>query len=306
MILIFHLWINITSFKIESYIREICIIGVDIFFFISAYSISKRKIINYKEFLTNRFINVYLKFILLAIIYGVYKKISPVLFIKTILGIELFENGGGSFLWFIPAIMIMYILLPLYKKIDNNRYVFPITCVIYLISVIALSLLTNINTIFIFLNRIPILLCGYYFAKDNILEKLSKKNYYILASILTICGLLLTYILFINRLNVRWFYDINYIFNIPLIIGIILLFDNVKTNKLFDAVGNSTLEMYGLQMIFGFKIANVIYTITNSRLLTNILVLFVIITLSILLSYNFKKIKNYICQMAIRGTLLFK
>jgi len=294
MILIFHLWINITSFKIESYIREICIIGVDIFFFISAYSISKRKIINYKEFLINRFIHIYLKFILFTIIYGVYKKIDISLFIKTILGIELFENGGGSFLWFIPAIMIVYILLPIYKKIDNNKYVFPIICVIYLISVISLSLLTNINTIFIFLNRIPILLCGYYFAKYNILEKLSKKNYYILASLLTICGLVLTYIFFINRIHVEWFYDVNYIIHIPLILGIILLFDNIKTNKLFNAIGNSTLEIYGLQMIFGFKIANVIYSTTNSKLLTNILVISIIIILSILLSYSFKKIKEYI------------
>ncbi len=296
MILIFHLWINITSFKIESYIREICIIGVDIFFFISAYSISKRKIINYKEFLVNRFINVYLKFILLTIIYGVYKRIDIVLFIKTILGIDLFENGGGSFLWFIPAIMIMYILLPLYKKIDNKRYVFPIICVIYLVSVITISLLTDINTIFIFINRIPILLCGYYFAKYNILEKLSNKSYCFLASILIIYGLVLTYILFINRINVVWFYDINYIINIPLIIGIIILFDNLKTNKLFDMIGNSTLDIYGLQMIFGFKMANVIYSITNSRLLTNILVIIVIIMLSILLSYSFKKIKEYISK----------
>lgn len=296
MILIFHLWINITSFRIESYIREMCIIGVDIFFFISAYSISKRKIINYKEFLVNRFINIYLKFILLTIIYGVYKKIDIVLFIKIILGIELFENGGGSFLWFIPAIMIVYILLPLYKKIDNDRFVFPTVCIVYFISVISLSLLTDINTIFIFLNRIPIILCGYYFAKYNIPEKLGKKSYYILASILTICGLGLNYILFITRIKVIWFYDINYIINIPLIIGIILLFDKIKSNKLFDAIGNSTLEIYGLQMIFGFKIANVIYSTTNGRLLTNIFVIIVIIILSILLSYSFKKIKEYISR----------
>jgi len=296
MILIFHLWINITSFKIESYIRELCIIGVDIFFFVSAYSISKRKIIHYREFLANRFVNIYLKFILFAILYGCYKKIGIVLFIKIILGIEFFENGGGSFLWFIPAIMIVYILLPLYKKIDKNRFVFPIVCGIYFISVILLSLLTDIKTIFIFLNRIPILFCGYYFAQYHILEKLSKKNYYFLASIFTICGFVLAYSLFINRIHVPWFYDINYIMNIPLILGIILLFDKIKTNKLLDMIGNSTLEIYGLQMIFGFKIAHVIYRNTNSGLLTNGFVIIVIILLAILLSYSFQKIKEYISR----------
>ena len=52
MILIFHLWIYINPitnnlFKIEVFIRTICYIGVDIFFFVSAFSISNKEIKNY-------------------------------------------------------------------------------------------------------------------------------------------------------------------------------------------------------------------------------------------------------------------
>jgi len=296
MIIIFHLWINITSSKVEAYLREICVIGVDIFFFLSAYSILKKKSINYKEFLKNRFINIYLKFVFFTIVYGIYKKIDVGLFIKTILGIDLFVRGGGSFLWFLPAIMIVYILLPLYKKIDNHKYVLPITFCIYFFLAIWISSCTNIKSIFIFINRIPILLCGYYFAKYNVLEKLSKKSYFILTGILLVIGFLFSYTFYIHKIHLSWFYDINYIVNIPLILGMILFFDRINTNKLFHIIGNSTLEIYGLQMVFGFKITNRIYKMTSSKLVTNLLVIFVIMTLSILLSSSFKKVKEYISK----------
>ena len=42
LILVFHLWINVTNLEIENYIRLISYVGVDIFFFVSAYAISQR------------------------------------------------------------------------------------------------------------------------------------------------------------------------------------------------------------------------------------------------------------------------
>lgn len=296
MILIFHLWINITPLKLETYLRSLCVIGVDIFFFISAYSIGKKDKINYKEFITNRFLNIYLKFIILTVIYGIYKRIDIALFIRTILGIELFTDGGGSFLWFVPAIMIMYILLPLYKKIDSKKFTLPITSIIYLGLVIMISSLTDIKAIFIFLNRVPIILLGYYFAKYNILEKINKRCKHLITGIILIFGIALTYTLFIHKIYVSWFYDIYYIINIPLIIGAILLFDNIKPGKIIDVVGNSTLEIYGLQMIFGFELANKVYIITGNSILTNISVIVIIVIISVMLSYCFKKIKGCISK----------
>ena len=48
LILIYHLWINITNSTIEVYLRQLCVTGVDLFFFVSAYSIANRKILTIK------------------------------------------------------------------------------------------------------------------------------------------------------------------------------------------------------------------------------------------------------------------
>ena len=49
---------------LEDYLRWLCVIGVDLFFFVSVYSFMKKDRVNYKEFIINRVIHVYLKFIL--------------------------------------------------------------------------------------------------------------------------------------------------------------------------------------------------------------------------------------------------
>ena len=73
LILVFHIWINIferTSnlYAIEVFIRQICYIGVDIFFFLSSFSISKSEIKDYKKFLLLRFKKIYIVFSIFAII----------------------------------------------------------------------------------------------------------------------------------------------------------------------------------------------------------------------------------------------
>ena len=164
MIIIFHLWINITKpntniYLIETYLRYIGYIGVDIFFFVSAYSLAKNEIDNYSNFIIKRFRKIYLKFIIFGVIAFFFNKWSFLKLLKIIFGIEFLTKGGGSFLWFIPAIMIIYILLPLYKKLDNKyKIITPIiTIITYLILVIILSI-NKKTTLFIFINRIPIIL----------------------------------------------------------------------------------------------------------------------------------------------------
>ena len=53
--------------------------------------------------------------------------------------------------------------------------------------------------------------------------------------------------------------------------------------------------MYGIQMIFGFKIASKIYMLFNNALLSNFIILTIIILLSVILNYMinlvFKKLK---------------
>ena len=297
-ILIFHLWVNITTFIEESIIRQICVVGVDLFFFVSAYSISKKKEIIYKDFIINRLTDIYLKFILLTIIYVIYTSKGLLDFIKIILGIDLFTKGGGSFLWFLPSIMIIYVLLPLYKNIDNKyKKLCPIiSFVLFLILSISLSTFTNYSEIFILLNRIPIIMLGYYIAKYNVLEILRNKKiiYAITTLLLVLIGYIISYKTIFNRIEIIYLYDIKYILNIPLELGLIMLLDLIKDNKVTSLLGSITLELYGLQMIFGFKLANKLFISLKNSILVNIVTFIIIILLSLIMYYLYKLAKKLI------------
>ena len=153
MIIIFHLWINLSLKntkinEIETFIRYISFIGVDIFFFLSAYSLERSKINNYLEFIKSRFKKIYLKFIIFSILAFFLNNWNFLKLLKTITGLDLFLKGGGSFLWFIPAIMIIYLLIPLYKKYDNFKTLI-ITIISYLLLVVLLTLILKTDILFI-------------------------------------------------------------------------------------------------------------------------------------------------------------
>lgn len=299
LIIIFHLWINILSrtsnlFEIENFIRQICYVGVDIFFFLSSYSISKSEIKDYKKFLFSRFVKVYLIFILFSLIAALYLKWDFKNFFLTISGIQLFLKGGGSFLWFVPAIIIIYIVLPLFNKFeDNHKIITPIiTLISWLLFTIGVSMYTTYNQIFIFTNRIPIILLGYYCAKYHILDKISFKQYLITMILLIILGILILYKF--NHITCKYIYDVFYLIAIPFSLGLILTINLVPTNKIINILGSITLEMYGIQMIFGYKIAATIFRILKNALLSNFITIIIIILLSIIMHYVleiiFKKI----------------
>lgn len=302
MIIIFHLWINISRpntniYLIETYLRYIGYIGVDIFFFLSAYSLASNEIDNYLNFIFKRFKKIYLKFIIFGVIAFFFNKWSFLKLLKIIFGIEFLTKGGGSFLWFIPAIMIIYILLPLYKKLDNKyKIITPIiTIITYLILVITLSI-NKKTTLLIFINRIPIILLGYYFSKLKIFEKLQKNNllYYCIALCLTIFGLFFNYYLYMNHFYLSYFQDIFYVLSIPLIIGVILLLDKIKVNKLFNYLGSITLEVYAIQMIFGYYLTGKLVKIISNSFLVNIMSIVIVILIASLfnLIFNQKNIKK--------------
>lgn len=286
LILIFHLWINVSNTIIENFIIKTAYIGVDIFFLISAYSLADKKI-EYKTFIKNRFINIYLKFVLLSIIYFIYKKIELIRLIKIIFGIELFDRGGGSFLWFVPAITIFYLVYPLFIN-WKSKYKGIIVLVLYIVLGVGLTYLTDYRSLFIFINRIPILLIGYYLKVLNI--NIKEYFYYLFL----IVGIVLLYLFgYKNRLNVP-IRELFYISSIVLIIGIAGLSNKIKNNKFIDLIASISLEIYGMQMIFGYDIAAKLYKVIKIPLLTNILTFISVI----LIAYIFNKLFNLAKQKA--------
>lgn len=293
LILIFHLWVNITErtsnlFQYENFIRLICYIGVDIFFFISAYSISKKEIKDYKKFILSRLDKVYLPFIIFAIIQFFYKGWKIKTLLLTITSANLFIKGGGSFLWFAPAIMLMYLVLPLLNK-KKNIYTVIFPFIVWLILALLATYTTN-NQLLIFINRIPIILLGSIISKYNIFEKLNKKLYIGIAIILFILGNIILY----NTMtyNFEYIYDIKYILSIPLVLGSIMLIDLIPSNKVSDILGSITFEVYAVQMIIGFDVVSYLLKITKNIVLINISSIILIFTISYIINYIYTFIRK--------------
>ncbi|MDO4500198.1 MAG: acyltransferase family protein [Erysipelotrichaceae bacterium] len=282
-ILIFHFWINSSNTGVENFIRTISYIGVDIFFFVSVYSMSQRydENFNYLSFIKNRFKNIFIKYWILLAIAIVYKRYSSVIY--KILGIEIFIKGGGAFLWFIPGIMLVYLLFPFFLK-WKNKYKTYIVLAVYLLVSIAVTNFTSYKEIFILLNRLPVMLFGYELSK----RKLKGNKLIGVVSIMLSLACLYKFG-YKAKLNFP-IYDFYYIFAIPFIYGLLPLVENIKLNKVFDKVSKTTLEIYGLQMIFGFDISSKIYLLFKNPLISNIVSLSLIILLAII----FKTVYDFI------------
>ena len=281
---------------IEMFFKLTSGIGVDIFFFLSAYSLAGRDYSDYVGFLRSRFINVYLKYLLLAVIAAVVVGWKLKLFLKVVTGIDLFDRGGGAFLWFLPAIMILYILFPWFQKADekNRAITLGVILLVWCSVAFACTQFKSAHHIFIFWNRVPVFLLGYYSARLSIMEKVfdDTKPRLLLGIVFTVVGYWLIYQFgYHTKLHIP-FRDMFYIIYIPASVGLILLVGMVPESKVIKWIGSSTLEMYGVQMIFGYSFANKVLNATGSKGITNLLTCLYVIIIAVIARTIYDAIKN--------------
>lgn len=279
-ILIYHLWIPLSGSGAEQFLIRIGYVGVDLFFFLAAYSLADKEL-DYAGFLRDRFLRIYLKFALFVLVAAIYKSWSLIRVCKVLTCIEFFERGGGSFLWFLPTIMLFYIFYPLFLK-WKWKYKYVVVLVVWF----ALSLLLDkglgYSKCFIFTNRIPVMLAG-CFLKTHSLPKWTP------IVCIPVGGVLLYLWGNMPKLNVP-FQDFFYVLAIVLVIGIAGVSAYIKPSKAIGLLGSATIEMYALQMIFGPAVVTWIYRMTTNKLLTDLLMLVVTIAASIVLSKIYDKI----------------
>ena len=322
-IMIFHLWVYMfRGNELEIFLRQTAFVGVDIFFFLSAFSLGSREITGYTSFMAGRFKAVYLKFLIFAVVAYIYKGWSLGYFFQVITGIDLIKKGGGAFLWFLPAIMVFYAVFPLIQRCDKkNRIVTFLTMIgIWLVVGLVLTVQKKCGQIFIFWNRIPIFMLGYYCAafekvrvlfgeqadnSANVREGACKERGGNTASINTIRGII-GVILTVTGFIMAYFFayklrlqvpikDMFYITVIPVSVGLILLVGMIPEIKAIQVIGAATLEIYAVQMIFGYDIANKVLMISENNGITNLVTMLVVVTVSVALQSLYKVIIN-ICN----------
>ena len=164
LILVFHLWIRLSSTMMESFFVHTAYIGVDLFFLVSIYSLASKEI-RYKEFICNRILTIYLPFVFFvlmnAFVQGKYTNI-----IRQVFFIEFFQKGGGAFLWFLPAMMLLYLVFPVFHQ-WNNLYKTYIAFGMYILTVWICTVI-KYDQIMILLHRIPLMLVTYELCKKQI------------------------------------------------------------------------------------------------------------------------------------------
>lgn len=306
-ILFFHLWAPLTSTQIEQFILKTAYVGVDMFFFLSAYSLAGREI-DYVPFLKDRVLKLYAKFAFFTLIMALFSKSFGVIrVVKSLTLIEFFQKGGGAFLWFIPAILILYIIYPLFLK-WNSRFKVIWVLLIWLIAGVFSEHVLSYTTVFIFTNRIPVILAGYLFKtyctgnRDAIMPDNNKMNRTIQILrrswiLLIPLGVLLLYMYgFKVRLNFP-IKDMFYVLAIPTVLGLVTLSSYVKKYAVTESLGSITLELYAVQMIFGQRILIWAYNVFNKNaLLTNIFVTGVMLLLAYIISYVIKRCERLIIK----------
>ena len=306
-ILFFHLWAPITSTQIEQFVLKTAYVGVDMFFFLSAYSLAGREI-DYVPFLKDRVLKLYAKFAFFVLIMALFSKSFGVIrAVKSLTFIEFFQKGGGAFLWFIPAILILYIIYPLFLK-WNSRFKVIWVLLIWLTGSVFAEHVLSYTAVFIFTNRIPVILAGYLFKtyctgnRDAIMPDNNKMNQTIQILrrswvVLIAAGVLLLHMYgFKVRLNFP-IKDMFYVLAIPSVIGLVMLSSYVKKYAVTESLGSITLELYAVQMIFGQRILIWAYNVFNKNaLLTNIFVTGVMLLLAYIVSYVIKRSERLIIK----------
>lgn len=291
LIILYHLFpVSRSSDVLSSVIRFIAMtgyIGVDIFFFMTGYMAYFSDTRDYFSYIKRKCLNIYPIFILSCILYIIMGKLTVIKALQTLLGIELILNGGGSLLWFIPAIMLFYLVVPFYLRLVrkmNNKLLFAIMLVLWFIIMLGLERLTGNHSINIFLCRLPVILLGMLLAGFEGRWKSSTKL--ISGFLLLITGIFLTQKFgFEMRINFL-ITDVFYVTVIPYVMGIILLSDVIfeKTKSyLFSSLGKISLELYCFQMVFGSLIFGKVIRYVNNSRLTFVLVFVIILILSSLM-----------------------
>ena len=178
-----------------AYLVRIGFLGVDIFFFLSGdglmHAMEKESV---KAFWLRRLARVYFPFFVGGLLQFFLNGLTPLDFVKRITCIAFYTETIYSLLWFVPAILTIYLLFPLYYKLMSamkNKTVFILMTIA--VWFILEMIFRNAETdLFGFFNRIPIFLMGCLYATAKEDELCLDK--WILAILGTVAGMYSLYL----------------------------------------------------------------------------------------------------------------
>lgn len=294
-IYMYHVWIPMFGGvpvlgRLETMLKFVGFTGVDLFFFLSGgglvFSISKHTV---PEFYKRRLERILIPLLVAGVGFAIVKQWDFLTFLSYISGYRFYTVSIFKFLWYMPAILTLYLFFPLYYRFlsrSKSKTVFTLTvlCVWLILSILLKN--TMREDLYSFTNRIPIFLLGVLCG-----EKMKEQNDLLpagtpaLAAAVFALGVLLSYLTNIRHVEILFpvanacfpniFITLGIAFLIPWAMKNIVRRELKPLSRFLRFFGAMSLEFYCLQELllrvygdlFGFR----------SALIDNIL-LFVLIT----------------------------
>ena len=252
------LWImmlhfTFTQIKPLGFIAQYGFAGVEIFMLVSGlglfYSLHSNH--NIFQFYKKRLLRIFPTYYILGIFASIllfHDNIIDYFLRHSTLG---FWIGGIYWEWYIPSIVLLYLISPIFKYILDKKHFILLLCLCISILVITYYIICQKNIIdrvhFFFLYRIPAFVLGMacaYWIKNNISTK------YFYAFLLAGIPFFICFFFFFFQLyNFKYF---SLLFFLPLFtIAYILISKHINyINPLIKMIGNASLEIYLIQSLF--------------------------------------------------------
>jgi len=283
LIAIFH---SLPLPYILSNLQQIGEIGVDIFLFVGGYtcSLSLQKSSSLVDFYLKRIKRVYAPFAVIVLLYYGYQYFilsipnwNSIFCITKLLSMCDNYTNNSLLFWYIPMVLLMYLMTPLYIIACNKVYVFKMLPLVIILYFIVFQVKDLSIPMFMFWNRLPIYLLGV----NLFLKKAPsiKLNSTLIISIISfLCFILI--MLSIEHSNVI---DISFrrFLYIPLVFLFVWHFR--YNNQFFRVFGVVSLEVY----IFHGIILSYKYLLTPhlNYFFVSVIILLITFCLSLLFSF---------------------
>ena len=314
MVVFHHIAIDINS-SLFAFLHYHGGFGVDVFLLLSGLGLyfSTKKGLNLKEFYLKRIIRIIpiyaIVIAVVTLIKGPYNLNDYLVKVST-LG---YWFNGPIFDWFIPALLFLYLIYPLFYYVLNKNSIVSLILVILIYFVV---MVLPIGSDFGFLYRIPTFLIGIILGKliVNRNEYPFKGMYLVIYSFFAIGVILLIYAFdmyyqkglnptIIPELKINgWLWLPYFLLTIGFSLFVAFVFKKMaskKLNNFFAFIGGISLEIYLIHSQF----IELTRYITNEYHLSKPLIGFILISLSFIVAYYFSKL-NVIIMNVLNKKLL--
>lgn len=278
---IFHSTLMIDNVPILNFIKFNGDIGVDIFFFVSGLGMyySFKNNTDIKAFYKKRLLRIVPLWFCVNLIVQLYGSLVHGFdlkwFILNMTGLSFFFTGS-LYYWYIPAILVFYLITPFFMKVFKKSIVksYILVAAVFVVLVMISFVFQN-SHFFILIFRIPIYFAGIGIGRLSDSEYTLPKKHLILTLIIFATSLVpLMVIMKYHTVYSFIRYDFKYLcFFATALSGCMLisvLFNKISckgiVEKIINTLGNSTLAIY---LLHEFILARVIYILGNFDINTN-------------------------------------